>query len=102
MLRSDWRARLADIDGARRELLWHEHWDLVGTPTGLPQAAEIDWAFGGLARWRMARLLDAAGGEPGETCRAYRAVASLWAAGEPAYRARADSARARAAALRCP
>jgi hypothetical protein len=99
--RADWRARLGDIDGARRELLWHEHTDVVGLPTGLPQAAEIDWAFGSLARWRMARLLDGRT-ERREVCRAYGAVARLWARGEPPYRARADSARVRMRALRCP
>jgi hypothetical protein len=84
-------ARRGDVDGARRELLWHEHNDVVGLPTGLPQAAEVDWAFGTLARWRLARLTDG-GDDRAIPCNAYRDVARLWAAGEPLYRARADSA----------
>ena len=47
--RAAWRAQIGDIEGAKSELLWHEHLDVVGLPTGLPQAAEVDWAFGTLA-----------------------------------------------------
>src|SRR5206468_886662 len=46
--RAGWRARIGDVGGARNELIWHEHSDVVGLPTGLPQAAEVDWAFGTL------------------------------------------------------
>ena len=98
--RAEWLARTGDLEGARRELVWHEHTDLVGLPTGLPQAAEIDWAFGTLARWRVARLLDGRTDQD-EVCRAYSAVERLWAEGEPPYRARADTARARRRALAC-
>ena len=98
--RARWRAARGDVDGARRELLWHENTDLDGLPTGAPQAAEIDWAFGTVARWRLARLLDGAG-RPGAACEAYRAVVRLWSGGEPPYRARSDSARARLEQLRC-
>jgi len=93
-------ARRGDIDGARRELLWHEHNDVASLPTGLPQAAEVDWAFGTLARWRLARFTD---GDDDRTvpCNAYRDVARLWSGGEPLYRARADSARLRLDQLGC-
>jgi hypothetical protein len=66
------------------------------------QAAEIDWAFGTIARWRLARLLDdGSGSHHGAACTAYRAVVRLWSGGEPRYRARADSARSRAVELHC-
>lgn len=94
------RAHLGDVDGARRELLWHEHTDVPDLPTGLPQAAEIDWAFGTLAQWRLARLLDGTG-DHAEVCGAYQAVLRHWADGEPPYRARADTARQRSGALDC-
>jgi serine/threonine protein kinase len=93
MSRAQQRAAQGDMDGARRELRWHEHTDLVGLPTGHPQTAEVDWAFGTLARWRLANLVGA--------CDAYRAVVRLWSEGEPLYRARADTARMRVRDLHC-
>src|SRR5438477_391174 len=73
--RAAWRGQIGDIERARSELLWHEHLDVVGLPTGLPQAAEVDWAFGTLARWRLARLLDRTGRpQRGEACEAYAAA----------------------------
>jgi hypothetical protein len=101
LLRADWYERERQPANAASELLWYENSDLVGLPTGDPQAAEGDWAFGTLARWRRVRLL--AGTDTGrETlCALYGDIARLWADGEPGYRARADSARASAAALGC-
>jgi len=100
--RAAWRERIGDIAGARDELVWHEHLDVVGVPTGLPQAADVDWAFGTLARWRLARLLDRAGrAERGWACEAYAAVVRLWSGAPAPYGARADTARTRALALSC-
>lgn len=100
--RAAWRARIGDIEGARSELVWHEHLDVVGVPTGLPQAADVDWAFGTLASWRLARLLDGAGrAERGEACDAYAAVMRHWSQAPPPYGARADTARSRARELHC-
>jgi serine/threonine protein kinase len=98
--RAERDASQGDLEGARRALLWHENTDLWGLPTDAPQAAEIDWAFGTVARWRLARLLDGAG-QKAPACEAYRAVVRLWSAGEPLYRARADSAGARIQQLGC-
>jgi len=100
--RAAWRARIGDIAGARDELVWHEHLDVVGVPTGLPQAADVDWAFGTLARWRLARLLDRAGhAERGLACEAYAAVVRHWSDAPSPYGARADTARSRASQLDC-
>jgi hypothetical protein len=100
--RAAWRVQIGDIEGAKSELIWHEHLDVVGLPTDLPQAAEVDWAFGTLARWRLARLLDGAGyGEHGEVCEAYAAVVRHWSDAPPPYGARADTARTRARELHC-
>ena len=99
MSRATQRAAQGDIEGAHRELLWHEHTDVVGVPTGLPQTAEVDWAFGTLARWRLAGMLD--GHDRSGACGAYRAVVRWWSDGEPLYRARANTARQRIAALHC-
>jgi serine/threonine protein kinase len=100
--RADWLTRLGDREGARSELLWHEHLYVFGLPTGLPQAAEVDWAFGTLARWRLARLLDGAGrAERGEACDAYDAVVRHWSGAPAPYGARADSAGTRTRELNC-
>ena len=99
-----WRAQIGDIEGARAELIWYEHLHLSGLPMGLPQAAEVDWAFGTLARWRLARLLDRSSGrraQRGEACAAYAAVVRNWAGAPAPYGARADFARTRARALKC-
>jgi len=58
-------------------------------------------AFGTLAQWRLARLLDAAGEGGGVTCHAYGEVVRLWSESEPPYAARADTARARQVVLGC-
>jgi hypothetical protein len=90
------------VEGARAELVWHEHTDVVGLPTGLPQAAEVDWAFSTLARWRLARLLDAGRrADRGEACDAYLAVVRHWSGAPAPYGARAEMARTRARELHC-
>ena len=100
--RAGWRAQIRDIEGAKSELVWYEHLDVVGVPTGLPQAADVDWAFATLARWRLARLLDGAGRtEHGEACEAYAAVVRHWSDAPAPYGARADTARARGTELHC-
>ena len=100
--RAAWRARIGDVEGARAELVWHEHTDVVGPPTGLPQAAEVDWAFGTLAHWRLARLLDAGRrAERGQACDGYAAVVRHWSGAPAPYGARAEMAGTRARELHC-
>jgi Protein kinase domain len=99
-IRAEWYIGAGRPDDAERELVWYENNDVSGLPTRNPQVGDIDWAFGTFARWRRASLLEQAD-RPEEACRAYRAVARLWATGEPAYRARADSAARRLVMLRC-
>jgi len=100
--RASWLAGLGDPEAARRELRWAEHWEVAGFPTGDPQAAEVDWSLRTLARWRLATMLDAAGIRDLEVCLGYLRVAAAWAGGTDVFRARADSARRRAAQLSCP
>jgi hypothetical protein len=99
--RAEWFGRLGDAEAARRALRWAEHWEVDGFPTQAPQAAEVDWSLRTLARWRLATSLDAAGVRDREVCLAFVRVADAWAGGEPVFRARADSARRRAAQLSC-
>jgi hypothetical protein len=100
--RADWWVRLGDPEAAARELRWAEHWQVDMFPSGVPQAADVDWSLRTLARWRLATTLDRAGRRDEEVCLAYLRVASAWAHGSAVVQARADSARMRAAALACP
>ena len=99
LFRAAWYERLHDADGAERELHWYENNDVWGRPSGPPQVGDMDWAFGTLARWRLATLLDAA--RDRRVCTSYARVAAAWANGDTRYRARADSAGGRLVALGC-
>jgi hypothetical protein len=101
LLRSDWWSRIGHPERAIRELYWYQNSDQDNLPTLDPQPMEIDWAFGVLARWRWASLLQEANGSVDDRCRLYGAVARLWAGGEPGYAARADTAHLRLTALGC-
>jgi hypothetical protein len=100
-LRASWYERLGEPGAARRELLWHENQDLDGHPVGDPQAADVDWALGVLARWRRAELAARVPGGGPEACRLYAEVVRLWTTGGAPPPARADSARERRTALGC-
>jgi hypothetical protein len=101
LARAEWFERAGRPAQATEELRWPENSDLFGYPTRGPQPAEVDWAFAALAAWRRASLLERPEGKRDERCRAYGEVARNWAAGEPRYRARADSAVHRFRALDC-
>jgi hypothetical protein len=100
--RAEWHAESGDTQGATAELIWHEHNAVIGLPTGLPQAAEVDWAFGTMARWRLARLLDADGRvDRADACAAYAAVARYWSGAPEPFGSRAATATTRMQALAC-
>ena len=102
LLRASWYAAQGNVERSRRELGWFENADIAGGyPREDPKNAEVDWAFGTEARWRRARLLDAATQHTADVCRDYDAIVRHWSDGEPAYAARSDTARARLAALNC-
>jgi hypothetical protein len=96
LFRAEWYQRMAETEGARRELVWYQNSDVFRYPVDRPQLAEVDWAFGPFARWKIAQL---ASGE--DACRASRDVARLWATGDVLYRARADSATRLYARMGC-
>ena len=100
MSRAGWQAGLGVPESARQELRWYQHFHLPDYPVDDPVPAEGDWAFGTLAAWRQARLLDQ-GQVDADVCDAYRLVAERWSEGEARYRIRADSAKARLAAMTC-
>ena len=101
LTRASWSVRGKHSLGAIGDLLWHENSDLHGYPTRDAQPAEIDWAFGPFAQWRLGELLVRTGQRREDACAAYRTVARLWSAGDPPYRARADSAVRRLSTLGC-
>lgn len=101
LARAEWFERTGRPAQAGEELRWPENSDLIGYPTRAPQPAEVDWAFAPLAAWRRASLLRRNEGKGDDLCRAYGRVARSWAAGEPRYHARADSAVHRLRALAC-
>jgi hypothetical protein len=102
LMRAQWHAAGPATTQALRDLRWHENNDVraVAFPAAAPEAAEVDWSLGTLARWRRARLLDGSG-DGAAACAAYAAVARLWAGGDPPFAARADSARRRLELLKC-
>jgi hypothetical protein len=100
--RADWQLALGRPEQAARELRWHENNDFVRYSGQGPQAVEVDYAFGALARWRRGRVLESLGPDyRNETCAVYAEVARQWRAGDAPYAARADTARQRLATLHC-
>ncbi len=101
--RAVWFERLGQEDRARRTYRWHRHFHvpLTGFPQGGPVAADVDWALGTLAEWRLARLLDRTGLPDLELCRALKLVSRLWSGGDSVHSARASVARDRFAARGC-
>ncbi len=101
LLMAEWYDSTGNLQKAVEELRWHEAVDEAELPTEEPLVQEIDWAFGTLARWKRARLLDSLQDMGGETCSVYGAVARLWGRGDPEYASRAEIARRRLEHLGC-
>jgi hypothetical protein len=96
--RARWFAQLGNMESARRELRWHQHFHMPHYPTAGPEVAEVDWALAALASWTIARLVDR---RDAEVCIAYRTVAERWASGDSPYAARAALAERRLRELSC-
>ncbi|HEY9383713.1 MAG TPA: hypothetical protein VIP80_09355, partial [Gemmatimonadales bacterium] len=101
LLRAEWQERLDSLAQSSRTLRWHEHTQISGHLVGAPQAGEMAWALGTLARWKRAKLLAAIGDDGAEWCSVNRGVARLWADADPPFRPRADSALKALAAPAC-
>lgn len=100
-LMAEWHTKLGNLQAAVEALRWHEALDLWELPREAPVAQEIDWAFGTLARWKRALLLDSLQDMGGETCSSFGAVARLWGRGDPEYASRAEIAGRRLQELGC-
>lgn len=101
LFRAQWRIDSRSLAAAERELLWHENIDFVGAPATPAQAAEVDWAFGTLARWRRARILEQQGRRGERTCHAFGDVKRLWWNGDPRNAERARTAARQLLEFRC-
>ena len=103
LARAVWFERLGQSDQARRTYRWHRHFHvpLTGFPQSGPVAAEVDWALGTLAEWRLARLLDSTRIPDLELCRGLKQVSRLWSGGDTAHQARAATAASRFTTLGC-
>ncbi len=99
--RASWFAAAGNPAAAMRTLLFHEASDFSTYPIAQVQPPESDQAFGTLARWRQARLLDVPGNPGPDVCRSYRAVFRLWQNGSSSHRSRANLAAERLRALPC-
>ncbi|HEV8613436.1 MAG TPA: serine/threonine-protein kinase, partial [Gemmatimonadales bacterium] len=92
-LRAEWLASLGRPAEANYTLRWHEHEQILGHLTGEPQAGELAWALGTLARYHRSGFLAELRGE--EPCAVNGAIARLWANGESPFHARASAAGAK-------
>ncbi len=101
--RAHWFERLGMVERARREYRWHRHFHVpdASFPQGIPMAAEVDWAFGPLAEWRLVELLGRAGIVDRDLCDALALVGRVWSDGDDRHRSRAGRARQRLGALPC-
>jgi hypothetical protein len=101
LLRAQRQADAGNLREALRELLWHENIDFVRAPSTPAQAVQVDWAFGTLARWYRAHLMERLARTGDAPCRAWGDVWRLWRGGDPRFAERAAIAAAKRPALRC-
>jgi hypothetical protein len=96
LLRGDWLLALGDTARAEQEWRWHENSDIVGWPSGFPQAGEIDGVLGVVARLRRSGLLLRPGASPAERssgCTMVSRVLELWSGAEPVMNPLVQEAR---------
>jgi tRNA A-37 threonylcarbamoyl transferase component Bud32/tetratricopeptide (TPR) repeat protein len=94
--RGGWRQASGDPAGADAEWLWYEGLDVVGWPSGVVQAGEVDWALGPYARVRRSSVTP----DAGQRCRLTAEALAMWTQPEPAVAILAADARQRMS--QCP
>jgi hypothetical protein len=82
VVRGDWYLASNQSTPADASWLWYQNLDVVGWPTTVAQAGEVDWALGTLARWRRGNLA-ASEGRRAEGCRMMDQVMGFWSQAEP-------------------
>lgn len=96
LLRGDWFLASGDPVQAEQEWRWHENSDIVGWPSGFPQAGEIDGVLGVVARLRRSGLLlgsSALAVDRSSGCAMVGRVVELWAKAEPVLNPLVQQAR---------
>jgi hypothetical protein len=84
-------ARAIDPASVPADWRWHYNLDFVGEFAVLPQAAEIDWAIGPVARLRTAQA-ELAADRRATACRELRRIVELWRGADAVFAAlRADA-----------
>src|SRR3954470_4624308 len=91
--RGDWLERMNRPEAAQRSWFWYEALDVVGWPSSVVQAAEVDWPLGNLGRLRRARLA-AKSRNKAEACRLAGELSRSWAGAEPPFAPLLAEARA--------
>jgi len=80
--RGDWYAASNQPASADAAWLWYENLDVVGWPSTVAQAGEVDWALGSYARWKRGKLA-ASNGKLAQGCRMMAQALSAWSRAEP-------------------
>jgi tetratricopeptide (TPR) repeat protein len=91
--RGDWLERMNRPEAAQRSWLWYEGLDVVGWPSSVVQAAEVDWPLANLGRLRRARLA-AKSRNKADACRLAAELSRSWADAEPPFAPLLAEARA--------
>jgi tRNA A-37 threonylcarbamoyl transferase component Bud32/tetratricopeptide (TPR) repeat protein len=84
MQRGDWFEQMDRSEAAESSWRWYESLDVIGWPSNVAQAGEVDWPLGNLGRLRRARLA-AKSGNKEETCRLTAELTQRWAGAEPPF-----------------
>ena len=90
--RGDWFEKLNRPESADASWLWYENLDVVGWPSTVVQAGEVDWPLGNLARLRRAGLA-ARRGDREKVCALVAELLQSWAQPEPSFESLVAEAR---------
>jgi serine/threonine protein kinase/tetratricopeptide (TPR) repeat protein len=82
--RGDWFEKRNQPDSADASWLWYENLDVVGWPSTVAQAGEVDWPLGTMARLRRSRLA-ARRGNTGKACDLVTEAMQSWTRTEPSF-----------------
>ncbi|MFL5513049.1 MAG: protein kinase domain-containing protein [Gemmatimonadales bacterium] len=91
--RGDWFERMNQTTSADRSWLWYENLDVIGWPSTVVQAGEVDWPLGNLGRLKRATLA-AKSGNKAASCRLTAELTRSWAHAEPSFSPLLAEARA--------
>jgi tetratricopeptide (TPR) repeat protein len=82
--RGDWFERMNQTASAERSWLWYENLDVIGWPSTVVQAGEVDWPLGNLGRLKRATLA-ARSGNKEASCRLIAELSRSWGHAEASF-----------------